>query len=140
LISRKEFIVARTSTGRILQWVVVVALGLVSIPALADSICNTGEACIWGGAGRTGDFWDPSTSDPDWPAFGSTGVANDDESIENKELNSIRVFPGDAYTGGVNYCVPPGVYESDIDGTLENDGQSHYIWGGETNCGSDPTP
>ncbi|GEM_PF-2806218 len=125
---------------RLVAVVAAVLVAAAAIPAVADQYCNPGETCIWGAPNYGGDFWDPSTSDPDWPMWGRIGVQNDDDSIRNLESKAVRVFDGNYYTGGVKYCVPAGAAEDDIHYQRDNDGNSHYLWSGPTCPSGDPGP
>ncbi len=112
-------------------------LTLGTTVALADNICNSGEGCIWDSVNFSGQFWDPSTSDPDWPS----SVDNEDDSIRNRETKGLRVFDGNTYTGGVKYCLSVAQYEEDdINGSRDSDGQSHYLWSTAGCPAGDPMP
>jgi len=102
-------------------------------PAIADTVCNSGEYCIWGAPGYTGDFWDPSTSDPDWPCCGGTGVQNDDDSLHNRESTRVIVYAENSYVSAL-YCATPSLSDSDIVDNLDNAGNSHQVHGSSTSC------
>lgn len=105
----------------------------------ADSVCNSGEFCIWGEPNYGGDFWDPSTDDPQWDFF---NVENDDDAVKNRESVRVEVYPADNYSGTLLYCTEPGEVEDDIAGIRDNDGDSNltYDSSGLTSCGTLPRP
>jgi hypothetical protein len=107
--------------------------------AAADSVCNSGEFCIWGNPGFGGDFWDPSTDDPHWDFF---NVENDDDAVRNRESVKVHVYASDNYTGTLLYCVEPFVIEDDIADVRDNDGDSNLTFDstGLTDCGTLPAP
>lgn len=102
------------------------------IPALADNNCDVGEFCIWGDPDYGGDFWDPSTNDPQWDWF---NVENDDDALWNRELNRATVYNADYYGGTALYCAVPGLEENDIAGARDDQGDSSINWStGYTTC------
>jgi hypothetical protein len=113
---------------------VIVGLSLVVViaaPVAADNNCNGGELCLWGTAGFGGDFWDPSTSDPDWPFF---GIENDDDAVQNNETTRNLVYNNSNY-GSFLYCVAPGELEDDIADARDNQGDSNFL-SSLTSCGT----
>ncbi len=119
---------------------IVFAALVTSVPAQADSVCNSGEFCVWGGEGYTGDFWDPSGSDPDWPCCGGTGVQNDDDSVKNLETYRVFVYENNDYSGTLLYCVAPGTAVSVIFSDRDNRGNSNLTGSSLTSCSGYPLP
>ena len=107
--------------------VVMASTGLTAVPAAANhTVCDSGEFCIWENPNYGGDFWGADRSDPDWPCgwICHPNLDNNEDSLKNLTGVTIDVFDADNYGGGVNYCVPAGVWENDIAGDRDNDGNS----------------
>lgn len=126
---------------RLLLMLVALVLAMSAFPltARADNVCNTGEFCAWGDPNYGGDFWDPSTDDPNWNFF---GIENDDDAVKNFESVKVYVYPNSSYGGSLLYCTAPGEIEDDIADARDNDGDSNLTFDstGSTSCGTLPRP
>lgn len=117
----------------------VLVTAVPPMSALADGVCNSGEFCVWGGTGYTGDFWDPSGSDPDWPCCGGTGVQNDDDSLHNRESKRVVVYAENGYVSDL-YCATDGLQDSNIADNRDNAGNSHVVHTTSTSCSGFASP
>ena len=109
--------------------------------ARADSSCDPGEFCVWGNIDFVGDFWDPVSSDANWPCgvLCSPDVDNNDDSVRNRRSGKVHVEEGTNYKGGVVYCVAPGVEEDSIHSARDDRGDSSLHFAA-TSCAGYPVP
>ncbi len=111
-------------------------ISLLAGAALADTNCDGGEFCIYGGESysQTGGFWDPTNDDPDWPCCGTAGVQNDDDSVNSNTPGRDRVYQSNSYVNFI-YCVPAGFAYPVINSSRDNTGNSH-LEDVTTGCGT----
>ncbi|MDX1468949.1 MAG: peptidase inhibitor family I36 protein [Acidimicrobiia bacterium] len=115
----------------VLTLALIVGSGSLAL-AHSFSSCQTGEFCVFGVSGYSGDWHDPDTDDPNWPCCGHHGVQNDDDSFQNKETTVVRVFDGTNYTGGTKYCATDSSNDWNINDNVDNDGNSNDTLGTST--------
>jgi hypothetical protein len=127
----------RTTVRRFLAALATASLVsmMTTVQVAADANCDVGELCLWGNTGYGGDFWDPSHHDLNWPG----AIANDDDSIKNKDNYRHLIYPDDSGGGALLYCIEPLEVEDDIAGVRDNNGQSNFQ-SSYTDCGSYPRP
>ena len=94
-----------------------------SAPVSADTVCNSGELCLWGSINFSGDFWDPAHHDLNWPF---AGIENDDDSVKNRDTRAHLVYPNSSGGGSLLYCANSTEEENDIAGDRDNDGDSNF--------------
>lgn len=109
---------------RVVAVVVTVAVaGLyAAAPVSADLNCDSGELCLWGNTGYSGDFWDPTHHDLNWPFL---GIENDDDSVKNRDTRAHLVYPNSGGGGPLRYCVNSLENTANINDARDNDGDSN---------------
>ena len=112
-------------------------------PAEAShNTCNVGELCLWGDPNFQPDFWGPPGNSTNWPCgiFCDPDLDNNEDSLRSRESKSAYVYHGTGYTGGVIYCVIPGLQVGNIWHSRDNMGDSHSISATATTCLGYPKP
>lgn len=131
--------------GVVLAATVVFALLAIGASATHQT-CESGEFCVWADTGYSPaeHFLGDTAGNPNWPCgvFCSPDVDNNEDSVKNRTSLAMRVYDGDSWTGAIKYCVDAGQWDSNINNSVDNDGnsQTQFPPYGSTCPAGDPGP